>query len=105
MRHLMVAPLWETEGKGGASGGGGGRGGGAGGAWRQADDSLVAMGPSSSVLSSSSQRSEKSKVLRQRRAAGLRNEAQDWSKSQVRGLSLVWSDSFILSELTQKKFC
>lgn len=92
MRHLMDAPAWEAEGKGG---GGGGRGGGAGGgARRHADVSTGELVPSSSVLSSSSQRSEKSKVLRQRRAAGVRNEAQDWSKSQVR-LSLVWSDSFI----------
>lgn len=95
VRHLMLAPLWEAEGKGGASGGGGGRGGGAGGARRHAGGSLVELVPSSSVLSSSSQRSEKSKVLRQRRAAGFRNEPHDWSKSQVRGLSLVWSDSFI----------
>ncbi len=95
VRHLMGAPLWEAEGKGGAIGGGGGRGGGAGGAWRHVDVSLLELAPSSSVLSSSSQRSEKSKALRQRRAAGFRNEPQDWSKSQVSGLSLVWSDSFI----------
>lgn len=107
MRLLMVSPLWEAVGKGGASGGGGGRGGGAGGPRMQdGDDSPVELAPSSSVLSSSSQRSEKSKVLRQRRAAGVRNELQDWSKSQVRGLSLLWSDSFIvLSEVsvTQNK--
>lgn len=93
VRHLMVAPVWEVEGKGGASGGGGGRGGGAGGPLRH--ESLAEMVPSSSVLSSSSQRSEKSKVLRQRRAAGFRNEPQVWSKSRVRRLSLVCSDCFI----------
>lgn len=106
VRHLMVAPVWEAEGKCGTGGGGGGRGGGAGGPLRHAVGSLVKLVPSSSVLSSSSQRSEKSKVLRQRRAAGSSSELQDWSKSQVRGLSLVWSDSFIgLSELsvTQKQ--
>lgn len=106
MRHLMVAPLWEAEGKGGAIGVEGGRGGGAGGVRRHVGDSFVELVPSSSVLSSSSQRSEKSKALRQRRAAGFRNEPQDWSKSQVRGLSLVCSDSFIgLSEfyVTQKR--
>lgn len=97
MRHLMVAPVWEVEGKGGASGGGGGRGGGrgggAGGPLRH--ESLAEMVPSSSVLSSSSHRSEKSKVLRQRRAAGFRYEPQVWSKSRVRRLSLVCSDCFI----------
>lgn len=93
VRHLMVAPVWEVEGKGGASGGGGGRGGGAGGPLRH--ESLAEMVASSSVLSSSSQRSEKSKVLRQRRAAGFRYEPQDWSKSRVRRLSLVCSDCFI----------
>ena len=106
VRHLMVAPVSGAEGKDGTGGGGGGRGGGAGGPLRHAVDSLVELVPSSSVLSSSSQRSEKSKVLRQRRAAGSSSELQDWSKSQVRGLSLLWSDSFIgLSELsvTQKQ--
>lgn len=100
----MVAPVWEGEGKGGASGRGGGRGGGAGGPLRH--ETLVEMVPSSSVLSSSSQRSEKSKALRQRPAAGFRSEPQDWSKSQLRRLSLVCSDSFIgLVELpaTQKQ--
>lgn len=107
MRHLMVSPLWEAEGKGGAIGAEGGRGGGAGGVCRHVGDSFVELFPSSSVLSSSSKRSEKSKVLRQRRAAGFRNGPQDWSKSQVRGFSLVCSDSFIdLLELyaTQKRF-
>lgn len=92
----MGVPLREAEGKAGArGGGGGGSGGGAGGAWSCVDDSLIKLVPSSSVLSSSSQRSEKSKVLRQRPAAGLKIEPQDSSKSHVRGLSLVWSDSFI----------
>lgn len=90
MRHLMVAPLGEAKGKAGArGGGGGGRGGGAGGSKRFVEDSLVELVPSSSALSSSSQRSEKSKVLRQRCADGFRNDAQDWSKSQVRAFSLV----------------
>lgn len=89
----MVAPVWEADGKGEANGEGGGRGGGAGGPLSL--ESLVEMLPSSSVLSSSSQRSEKSKVLRQRPVAGFRSEAQDWSKSQLRRLSLVCSDSFI----------
>lgn len=65
MRHLMVAPLGEAKIKGGARGRGGGRGGGAGGTRRVAD-SFVELVPSSSVLSSSSQRSEKSKALIQR---------------------------------------
>lgn len=97
MRDLTVPSLGEAEGKGeareGGGGGGGGRGGGAGGARRHIDDLIVVRVPSSSVLSSSSQRSEKSKVLRQRRAAGVRNELQDWSKSQVS--SLDCSSSFI----------
>lgn len=105
MRHLMGVLLWEAEGRAGARGGGGGRGGGAGGARRQTDDSFVVLAASSSVLSSSSHRSEKSKVLRQRCAAGFRNEAQDWSKSRVRGLSLVWSDSFIGLSGLEKKLC
>lgn len=95
MRHLMVSPLWEAEGKGEASGGGGGRGGGAGGAWGNVGESLAELAASSSVLSSSSQRSEKSKVFRQRRAAGSMKGVQDWSKSQVMGFSFAWSDSFI----------
>lgn len=102
----MVAPLGEAKIKGGARGSGGGRGGGAGGTRRVAD-SFVELVPSSSVLSSSSQRSEKSKALIQRWAAGCRTDPQDLSKSQVMGFSLVWSDCFIGSSdlsVTQELF-
>lgn len=91
--HLMVASVWVIEVKGGASGGGGGSGGGAGGPLRFG--LLAETARSSSVLSSSSLRSEKSKALRQRRAVGFTDEPHVWSKSHVRKLSLVCSDCFI----------
>lgn len=91
---LMVAPGGDEKGKGGGGGGGGGRGARADGPPK---DSLLAEGvPSSSVLSSSSHRSEKSKVLSRRCSAGLRKELHDCSESQVRRFSLVSSDLFIL---------
>lgn len=91
MGLLMVAPVGDEKGKGGR---GGGSGGGAGGPPKYA--SLAEVVPSSSVLSSSSHRSEKSKVLRRRCPAGLRKELHGWSESQVRRLSSVCSDLFIL---------
>lgn len=86
---LTVSPGWGVEGKGG-----GGRGGGAGGFFEQ--ETAVETARSPSVWSSSSLRSEKSKVLRQRCSAGLRKDPQDGSQSHDGRFSLICSDSFIL---------